>query len=209
MWISLLMSNGRKAAIGSGPRYLVIDEDPEHHLQPVEQEGHHEVGIGDGLRAIAHVRSLLLQGHEIGHQRVDLRRLERLSEARRHQDWPLLEIGGPGDQVRVGIENRLPDVARGVGGLAVIVRRLDPRGGGGGDRRPATGPPGSRPGAVEWQAKQPGGDWRKTRLADGHRIIGRGLRRRRRRRCVPGNRRARDENRARAASRGCRSSPPR
>ena len=40
-----------------GTEILRDRQDPEDHLQPVQQEGDDEVGIGDSLRAIAHDRS--------------------------------------------------------------------------------------------------------------------------------------------------------
>ena len=57
VWISLLTSNGKQSRDRIGPEVLRDREEAEHHLQAVEQEGHHEVGVGDGLGAIAHVRS--------------------------------------------------------------------------------------------------------------------------------------------------------
>ena len=52
VWISLATSNGRKALIGSGPRYLVISRGSEHTTGGRKEQGHDEVGVSDCLRAI-------------------------------------------------------------------------------------------------------------------------------------------------------------
>ena len=60
VWIALLTSKGRKSLDRVGSEVLGDGEDAEDHLQSVEQQGDDEVGIGDGLCAIAHVRSFYL-----------------------------------------------------------------------------------------------------------------------------------------------------
>ena len=55
VWISFVDVERQPGLDRIGAEILDGRQQPEHHLQAVEQHGHDEVRVGDGLRAVAHV----------------------------------------------------------------------------------------------------------------------------------------------------------
>ena len=109
VWISFVTSNGSHVLIGSGPRYFDRGQQPERHLQSIQQQGDDEVGIGDGLRARAHPTLLSLERREVRDQVVDIRRSSGSCRSRRHHRLPARGVRRAGDDVLswVRIDSRM------------------------------------------------------------------------------------------------------